>query len=69
MTHHAVLDARDARNGALRNADMAEVALQLGFFDMRLVLIRNRLHGFGANSEEMSNRLAKRLVSGREDLI
>ena len=69
MAHHAVLDAGNARHRTFRNSNMAEIALELGFFDMWLVLIGDRLNRFGANSEEMTNRLAERFVRGREYLI
>jgi len=69
VTDHAVLDARNARNRAFRNSNVTEIALQLGYFNVRLVLICNRLNRFGADTEEMTNRLAERFVSGGKYLI
>ena len=69
MAHHAVLDAGNARHRTFRNSNMAEIALELGFLNVRPVLICDRLNRFAPNPKEMTNRLAEGFVRGCEYLI
>jgi hypothetical protein len=66
VTYHAIFHARNACHGPLRDAHVTVVTLQFCYFDVRLVLVCDRLNRFASDTEKMTNRFSERPVSGGE---
>jgi len=69
VADHAILHAGYACHRPFIDANMAEITLELGFLDVRLVLVGDRLNGFRADPEKMTDSFAKRFVCRAENRV